>query len=82
MRQSAPFISRRTDHHCRPSQVRAFNKTMIQNAQREIFCRSPFPIKVVTEHLGSRQIRLAPNIDTAAGKHSARGPMLDRPAAA
>jgi hypothetical protein len=55
---------------------------MIQNAEREIFCRSPFPIDVVTKHLGSRQIRLAPNIETAAGEHPARGPMLDRPAAA
>ncbi len=24
MRQSAPFISRRTDHHCRPSHIDSF----------------------------------------------------------
>lgn len=78
----APFDDRIGVFRARPPSVRAFNKTMIQNAEREIFCRSPFPIDVVTKHLGSSQIRLAPNIKTAAGEHSAKGPMLDRPVAA
>jgi hypothetical protein len=58
--------------------VRAFNKTMLQNAEREVFCRTAVAVAWITKHLGTRQVRLAPNIDTAAGNHSARGPLLDR----
>jgi hypothetical protein len=57
--------------------VKAFNKTMVQNAEREIFCRAPFPSAFVAANLGTRQVRLAPNIETAGGQH-VRGPMLDR----
>lgn len=34
MRQSAPFISRRTDHHCRPSQI-GVSEAVILGAVRQ-----------------------------------------------
>jgi len=77
-----PFADRMGIFRSRPPSVRAFNKTMVQNAEREIFCRASFPVDFVNEHLGSRQVRLEPNLETAAGVYSARGPMLERPAAA
>lgn len=61
-----------------PRSVRAFNRTVVQNAEREVFCRRQVPVGFVTSHLGMRQVRFAPNIETAAGEHSTRGPMLDR----
>jgi hypothetical protein len=76
-----PFVDRMGIFRSRPASVRAFNKTMVQNAEREIFCRAPFPINFVMKHLGTRQVRLEPNLETAGGAHCGRGPMLDRPAA-
>jgi hypothetical protein len=60
--------------------VRAYNRTMLQNAEREVFSRAPINPGFVRRHLGTRQIRLVPDIATAAGAHSERGPMLDPPA--
>lgn len=77
-----PFADRIGIFRSRAPSVRAFNKTVVQNAEREIFCRGRFPVDFVREHLGTRQVRLEPNLETAAGAHSARGPMLDRPAVA
>lgn len=73
-----PFQDRIAIFRSLPKSVRSFNKTMVQNAEREIFCRSPVPSAFVAEHLGTRQVRLNPNLETATGEHSARGPMLDR----
>ena len=73
-----PYSDRIVIFRSQRKSVRAFNKTMLQNAEREIFCRTAIPVAWVIKHLGTRQVRLAPNIDSAAGKHSARGPMLDR----
>ncbi len=62
--------------------VRTFNRTMVQNAEREVFCRTPPPLEFIRTHLGSRQVRLAPDL---VGPSDVRthllGPMLDRPGA-
>lgn len=59
-----------------PKAARSLNKTMIQNAERQIFCRTQIDLSVVGRHLGTRQVRLQPNLETAAGRHNTRGPML------
>jgi hypothetical protein len=61
-----------------PNSVRAFNKTMVQNAEREVFSRGPVNADFVRRNLGTRQVRLQPDTGTAAGEHVARGPLLDR----
>lgn len=73
----APFKDRIAIFRSLPKSVKAFNKTMAQNAEREIFCRATVPKEFVMAHLGTRQVRLAPDIATAGGEHH-RGPMLDR----
>lgn len=77
----APFSDRIAVFRCQRSTVRAFNRTMVQNAEREIFSRSPVSALFVTKNLGTRRARLVPSVITAArGDRSGRGPMLDRPA--
>ena len=43
----------------RPRSVRAYNRTIAQNATRQVFYRTPPPIDFVKAHLGTRQIRMA-----------------------
>lgn len=59
-----------------PKAARSLNKTMTQNAERQIFCRAQIDPTLVVRHLGTRQVRLQPNLETAAGRHNMRGPML------
>jgi hypothetical protein len=73
-----PFADRIAIFRSQRKSVRTFNTTMLQNAEREIFCRTALPLAYVDKHLGTRQVRLMPTIETAAGDHSAAGPMLTR----
>lgn len=73
-----PFADRIAIFRSQRKSVRAFNTTMLQNAEREIFCRTALPLTYVDKHIGTRQVRLSPTIETAAGGHSAAGPMLTR----
>ncbi len=73
-----PLPNRAMIFQSQPLSVRAFNKTMVQNAEREIFSRGPINPVFVRRHLGTRKVRLAPDSATAAGDQCARGPMLDR----
>ena len=41
-----------------PRSIRALNHTLLQNADRVVFCRSPFPIDFVRTHLGSGPIKM------------------------
>jgi hypothetical protein len=73
-----PFADRIAIFRSQRRSVRSFNTTMLQNAEREVFCRTAVPLAYVAKHLGTRQVRLVPNIETAAGNHTATGPMLTR----
>ncbi|WP_352639872.1 DUF4238 domain-containing protein [Mesorhizobium sp. M0220] len=75
----APFSDRIAVFRCLRRTVRGFNRAMVQNAEREIFSRSPVSALFVTKNLGTRRARLVPTVTTAArGDRSGRGPMLDR----
>lgn len=73
-----PLPNRAMIYQSQPASVRAFNKTMVQNAEREVFSRRAISLEFIRRNLGTRQVRLVPNVDTAAGDHSAKGPLLDR----
>ncbi|GAO77479.1 DUF4238 domain-containing protein [Sphingopyxis sp. C-1] len=76
-----PFDDRIAIFRSMPKSVKAFNKTMVQNAEREIFCRTPPPAKFVKDHLGTRQVRIVPKIGQGhVGK--TRGPLLQPKAGA
>lgn len=77
----APFADRISAFLARSPTVRVYNRTMVQNADREIFCRRSISVSFVTKHLGSRKIRLVPRISTLENGGTA-GPMLDRSKAA
>jgi Protein of unknown function (DUF4238) len=58
-----------------PQSTRGLNQTLLQNSQRFVFCRSPFPSEFVVRHFGSRQARIVPifqDIDNV----GLEGPML------
>ncbi len=58
-----------------PRSIRALNCTLLQNANRFIFCRSPFPLDFVRTHLGTRQARIKPIFSSEKGTRI-DGPML------
>ncbi|MBL8646292.1 MAG: DUF4238 domain-containing protein [Sphingosinicella sp.] len=72
------FTDRIAIFRARRKSIRSFNKTMLQNAEREVFCRTPVSLAYVAKHLGTRQVRLVPNMETALHGHIAKGPMLIR----
>ena len=74
----APFADRIAIFRSQPKSVRAFNTTMLQNAEREIFCRTVLPLGYVAKHIGTRQARLISSINTASDDRIGRGPMLTR----
>lgn len=59
-----------------PAACRSINKTILQNAERQVFCRAPVDVALVLKHIGSRQVRLQADVDTAAGRHTLKGPLL------
>ncbi len=77
----APFNDRIGVFIITRQKLRFYNRLILQNAEREIFCRKPISQDIVAKHLGTRQVRLVVEMSRSAPEHASRGPMLD-PAAA
>ena len=75
----SPFPDRILVFRALPATVRSCNKTMAQNSDRQIFCRTPVDAVFVRRNLGTRRVRIVPKIEEGRGTVLGGRLMLDRP---
>lgn len=75
---SMKFRDRVPIFRCRAQTARRYNRTMVQNAEREIFFRSPISASFVSKHLGTRQVRIVPTLGEAGVAPTNQHLLLDK----
>jgi len=74
----SPFADRIPVFRALPANVRSCNKTMAQNSDRQIFCRTPVNPDFVRNNLATRSVRIVPKITEGSGEVLGGRLMLDR----
>lgn len=63
---------------CRSATARAFNRTIVRNAEREVFCRTPVDAAFISKNLGTRKIRIVPQVLDGFDNSANSSLLLDR----
>ena len=74
-----PLPNRAMIFNAKPTNVKAFNITMLQNAERQAFAKSPISGGLVAKYLGTRQARIKPTFEPQSNSTIDPGPMLTPP---